>query len=207
MTTPSVREAARALLDKLDVVRDATVGIYAVAAIHHAPYTGPTYKAEYDALRTALDADDGEYERAMSEARAYRTLLGAYASPYNQSLSFGQVMRDLGCSEPPLDAPVEIRLISPPKPVAPKPASESTTALDIETTCPKCHQPLAAHLGDEVECVCPATNTTSPASERCPRCPSEQRDVRNRVSFGAWGSETDNCAHEWHDAKPRDGGE
>lgn len=49
-----VERAARALVTQLDVTGLATIGIYAVAAVHGCVYDGPTYKDEKEALRAAL---------------------------------------------------------------------------------------------------------------------------------------------------------
>lgn len=45
------------LLDKLDEVTDATIGIFQWAQVHGMTYGGPTYEAEYDLVRTLTGTD------------------------------------------------------------------------------------------------------------------------------------------------------
>ena len=56
MTIHELRSAAILLLDKLDEVSEATLGIFSVAQIHGAIYNGPTYEEEYDLLRSLTDS-------------------------------------------------------------------------------------------------------------------------------------------------------
>ncbi len=49
-----ITEKATAFLDKLDEITPAVVGAFQMAQIHGMPYTGPNWKAEYDALRLAM---------------------------------------------------------------------------------------------------------------------------------------------------------
>ena len=50
-----VREAAEALVAKLDAVDDAVAGAFAFAALHGMAYSGPNYADELSALRAALE--------------------------------------------------------------------------------------------------------------------------------------------------------
>jgi hypothetical protein len=50
----SLHTAAQALLDKLELVRDASDGAFQIAAMHGCEYAGPNYGAEADALRAVL---------------------------------------------------------------------------------------------------------------------------------------------------------
>jgi hypothetical protein len=56
----AVRAAARALVDKLDAVvaHPRWLGVFGLAQLHGAEYVGPTFGAERDALRAALDASE-----------------------------------------------------------------------------------------------------------------------------------------------------
>ena len=65
------------------------------------------------AARLSIDRNQwkAKAEKAEAEARCYRILLGAYQHASTREAPFGQVMRDLGCSEAPLDVPVEIRFL------------------------------------------------------------------------------------------------
>lgn len=56
-TITELHEAVVGLLDKLDEVSDATVGIFQMAQIHGVTYRGPTYEKEYDLLRTLIGTD------------------------------------------------------------------------------------------------------------------------------------------------------
>jgi len=51
-----LREAATALLDKLDIVTKEAAGVFAEMYARGRPYDGPNFSDEYDALRAALNA-------------------------------------------------------------------------------------------------------------------------------------------------------
>jgi hypothetical protein len=56
----TLKEAAAALVAKLDVIQESPSfgGVFRVAAIHHAPYIGPSWEEELNAVRAALAEPD-----------------------------------------------------------------------------------------------------------------------------------------------------
>lgn len=58
--TSELLEAAKALVLKLDQINDdpAFVGVFQMASIHGAPYSGPSWVAELDALRTTIKSTE-----------------------------------------------------------------------------------------------------------------------------------------------------
>lgn len=70
MTIHELRSAAILLLDKLDEVSEATLGIFSVAQIHGAIYNGPTYEEEYDLLRSLTNPTDSAPRTSSHHVRS-----------------------------------------------------------------------------------------------------------------------------------------
>lgn len=83
MTTPDpLRDAAEAVLAKLEAAVPAIDSLCVLASVHGTPYSGPTFGVELTALRAALPAHDARMARllaaeALVEATKVRDAIGA----------------------------------------------------------------------------------------------------------------------------------